>query len=151
MANEMLPGDRMLAVLSMDDLTPTEIIVLVALAFHDGPGGCRPSIDRLGGILGMNRFKVSNYLSAIREKGRIGWRKTQRRNEYTIFYSHPAVRKILTAETEEQNHPAVRKLDSSAVRKSLTQRERREEGKKPVIKEPYRETYVEGAGWIVER
>ena len=51
------PGDRMLAVLGMDDLTPTEIIVLTALSYHDGPGGCRPSIERLGGILGMNRFK----------------------------------------------------------------------------------------------
>ena len=141
----------MLSVLGMDDLTPTEIIVLTALSYHDGPGGCRPSIERLGGILGMNRFKVSNYLSAIREKGRIDWRKTQRGNEYSIFYDRPAVRKNLTAETEKENHPAVRKFDSPAVRKSLTQRERREEGKKPVIKESYRETYVEGAGWIVER
>ena len=132
---KQLPGDRMLSVLGMDDLTPTEIIVLTAVSYHDGPGGCRPSIERLGGLLGMNRFKISNYLSAIREKGRIDWRKTQRGNEYTIFYSHPAVRKILTAETEQENHPAVRKFDSPAVRKSLTQREGREEGNKPGYQE----------------
>ena len=68
-------------------------------------------------------------------RARVDWRKTQRGNEYTIFYDRPAVRKILTAETEEENHPAVRKFDSPAVRKSLTQRERREEGKTPVYQE----------------
>ena len=113
----------MLTVLGMDDLTPTEINVLAALVYHDGPGGCRPSIERLDGILGMNRFKVQNYINSIRDKGRVDWRKGQRSNEYTIIYDRPAVRKILTAETEEENHPVVRKFDSSAVRKSLTQRE----------------------------
>lgn len=141
------PGDRMLAVLGMDDLTPTEINVMAALAYHDGPGSCRPSIERLGGILGMNRFKVSNYLSAIREKGRIDWRKTQRGNEYTIFYAIPAVRKIHTA---ENNNPAVREFNSSAVRKSLTQRERREEGKSPVIrKDIYQVKHVPGIGDVL--
>ena len=132
--SKRLPGDRMLDCLGMDDLTPTEIVVITALAYHDG-GCCRPSIERLGGILGMNRFKVSNYLSAIRDKGRIDWRKTQRGNEYTIFYDRPAVRNILTAETEEENNPAVRNIGNPAVRNFLTQREGREEGNKPGYQE----------------
>ena len=62
MSTDLLPGDRMLAVLSLPDLTATEENVMVALAFHDGPGGCKPSIERLAGLLNIQRVTVNEHL-----------------------------------------------------------------------------------------
>ena len=38
--SKLPPGDRMQAVLGMDDLTAHERIVLADIAWYDGPGGC---------------------------------------------------------------------------------------------------------------
>ena len=91
------PGDRMMIVNGPSDLTPTEKNVMVALAYHDGPGGCRPTLDRLAALLGMNRFTVSDHLNNIRKKGYLWWRRGRYGNVYHIKYDNPAVREILTA------------------------------------------------------
>ena len=113
----------MLRVLGMSDLTPTQKNVLAALASFDGPGGAYPSLDTLAAMLKMNRYQVSDHLSAIRSKGRVVWRKGQRRNNYTIFYDNPAVGKTPTAEntkTGKNPNPAVGKSPVSAVGESPT-------------------------------
>ena len=114
----------MLRVLSMSDLTPTQKNVLAALASFDGPGGAYPSLDTLAAMLKMNRYQVSDHLSAIKSKGRVVWRKGQRRNNYTIFYDNPAVGKTPTAkntQTGKNPNPAVGKSPVSAVGESPTQ------------------------------
>ena len=113
----------MLRVLGMSDLTPTQKNVLAALASFDGPGGAYPSLDTLAAMLKMNRYQVSDHLSAIKSKGRVVWRKGQRRNNYTIFYDNPAVGKTPTAEntkTGKNPNPAVGKSPVSAVGGSPT-------------------------------
>ena len=95
-------GDRMLSVLRMTGLTPTEKNVLAVLAWHDGPGGCHPSIERLAGLLRTNRYAVADHLNSLKKKGRVDWKRWQSTNNYTIYYDNltvgesPTVKENLT-------------------------------------------------------
>ena len=135
MATDMLPGDRMRAVLSLP-LTAAEINMMVLLAYHDGPGNCKISIERMCGVLGIHRQTAYERLKSIKKKGYLSWQKWQSTNLYTLVYEPLTVRENHTVTEEELT---VRESPPLTVRKSLTQREegkkgRREEGKTPVIR-----------------
>ena len=85
------PGDRMLPVMAMSDLTPTEKNLLAVLAWHDGPGGCFPSIDTLADSTNANRYQVSDHIKSLEDKGRIRRQRWRSTNRYTIFYDNPTV------------------------------------------------------------
>lgn len=80
------PGDRMMACMGMSDLTPCERIVMAALAYHDGNGGCHPSMERLAGCAGMNRFTVNNHINGLVEKGRVVKQGGKTVNRYALHY-----------------------------------------------------------------
>ena len=125
-----LPGDRMLAVLSLADLTATEKNVMVALAFHDGPGGCKPSIERLAGILNIHRVTLYEHLKKIREKGYLSWQKWQSSNLYTLVYEPLTVRKFQTVKEAELTVRKTLTADCKEIPDTKGRREIREEGKK---------------------
>ena len=84
------PHERMLAVQRMEDLTHAERTILSCLAYRDGPGGCRPSAERLrieSG--GLSRAWVFEILKSLEHKGRITRRKRRGANLYTIQYGTP--------------------------------------------------------------
>ena len=64
-------GDRMAACLTMRDLTWRERCVLMAIAFHDGPGGAWPAQERIGGIVGLPRTTVNEVIASLQRKGRL--------------------------------------------------------------------------------
>ena len=132
------PGERMLSVLCLDDLTPTERLVMAALAYHDGPGGCKPGLERLAGILGFNRYKVNNYINDLVEKGRVQKQRGQAANIYIINYDPSTVRESLTVNEQAST---VRKFPDSTVRKSLTQREEGKKGRRE--SDPKQESYIQ--------
>ena len=96
------PGDRMLAVQGMSDLTHAERTVLSIIAWHDGPGTAYPSVERIAEKAGgMHRLTVIDHRNALRDKGRLSWRKGQRGSIYTINYGDVfIVRNSLTTEPD---------------------------------------------------
>lgn len=96
------PGDRMLAVQGMSDLTHAERTVLSVIAWHDGPGTAFPSVERIAEKAGgMHRTTVIDHRNALRDKGRLSWRKGQRGSIYTIDYGDAfIVRESLTTEPD---------------------------------------------------
>ena len=104
----------MLSALRMTGLTPTEKNVLAVLAWHDGPGGCRPSIERLAGLLRTNRYAVADHLNSLKKKGRVDWKRGQSTNKYTIFYDILTVGDLPTV----KENPAVG--ESPTVKENLT-------------------------------
>ena len=76
----------MLAIQAMRDLSHAERTVLSVVAWHDGPGGARPSLDRIAALAGMNRFQAGKHLKAIRRMGRIEWSHGRHVNEYKVLY-----------------------------------------------------------------
>ena len=148
---KQLPGDRMLSVLGIYDLTHAERCLMAALAYHDGPGGCHPSIERLAGILHIHRITLYEHLKKIRDKGYLQWEHGQSANVYTLVYEPLTVRETQTL----KENPTVRKSPPVTVRKSLTQREegnkgRREERESVNREGSYKTSYVEGIGEIVD-
>ena len=157
------PGDRMLAVLGMDDLTHAERCLMAVLAWHDGDGGCFPGIPSLAYHLSTKHWNVSAHLDQLEKKGRIQRRKTQRKNEYTLFYDNPCSQEI--PESRNDN-PALKdslscsqEIHGPAPKESLKltgrtgRTRRREEGKTPVYQEEnpgerISYEYVEGIGNI---
>ena len=79
-------GERMLAVVSMSDLTHAERSVLSVIAYHDGPGGAWPSLQTIADKVGLSRSRVSALVAEIERKGRLVRKKTQRTNLYTVHY-----------------------------------------------------------------
>ena len=128
-------GERMLAVLRMNDLTPAQSRVLGVIAYHDGPGGAWPSFKTIAGILALSRSWVSELVGQLEETGRLTRKKTQRTNRYTVHYENPAVRENMTAEIVDNSDKSesCRQGDPTpAVRETLTGT-----GSKPeVIKPP---------------
>ena len=129
MAGSINPGDRMLSIYSMANLTPTEKNVAAVLAYCDGPGGCKPSLDWLGEKLGMNRYTVSAHLNSIKEKGRITWKRGKSTNIYTIFYPVLTVGDSLTV----KENLTVGDSPNLTVGDSPTQRESIREDLPPVV------------------
>ena len=80
------PGDRMLSVLGMGDLTHAERTVLSVLAWHDGRGGCWPSLERIAELAVMKRSTAVGHLGTLRNKGRLSWRHGRHTNLYEIRY-----------------------------------------------------------------
>ena len=80
------PGDRMLAIQAMRDLTHAERTVLTCIAWHDGPGGARPSLERIAELAGMRRSTVVEHVKAIIAKGRITATRGRHTNTYTVWY-----------------------------------------------------------------
>ena len=95
-------GERMLAVVSMSDLTHAERSVLSVIAYHDGPGGAWPSFQTIADKVGLSRSRVSALVAEIERKGRLDRKKTQTTNLYKVHYVHPrknpAVTETVTAE-----------------------------------------------------
>ena len=86
------PGDRMLAVQRMDDLTYGERSVLTVIAWHDGRGGAFPGQDEIARILGTRPSRVNSLLQSARRKGRIRWRRRHGiagSNLYEVVYQIP--------------------------------------------------------------
>ena len=80
------PADRMLAVQGMGDLTHAERTVLTVITWHDGPGGARPSLERIAELAGVRRSTVADHVKALRGKGRLTWSHGRHVNEYTVRY-----------------------------------------------------------------
>ena len=80
-------GERMMAVLAMAGLTPTERLVLGAIAFHDGPGGAHPTAATLGkecgGLAGRT---VRGHIAKMVERGVLTKHKGRRGDRYSINY-----------------------------------------------------------------
>ena len=157
MADSINPGDRMLLIYGMEDLTPTEKNVLAVVAYCDGPGGCKPSLDWLAEKLTMNRYTVSLHLKRIKEKGRITWKSGQRGNIYTIFYPVSAVGNSRTVKNQSavgdsptvEKNPGVGDSPNPGVGDSPTQRESIRESITPLTpqrkkKRPTQEETAEG-------
>ena len=84
------PGDRMLAVQRMADLTHAERTLLTVISYHDGPNGAYPGYERLAELTGMSRFDIARYLKRLEKKGRLSHRRRQRDTSvYRIFYDPP--------------------------------------------------------------
>ena len=84
------PHDRMMAVNAMHDLTHAERTMLSCLAYRDGPGGCRPSAERLRTEAGgLSRGRVFDILTSLENKGRITRKKRRGPSQYTIRYGPP--------------------------------------------------------------
>ena len=80
----------MMRCLGMDDLTPSEQKTLAAIAYHDGPGGCYPSLDRIAELLSLTRFDIARYIKALEKKGRLRRRRRpQETSEYEVVYADP--------------------------------------------------------------
>ena len=96
------PGDRMLGVQGMSDLTHAERTVLSVIAWHDGPGTAFPSMERIAALAGgMHRSTVVEHRKALRDKGRLSWSKGQRGSIYTVDYGDVfIVRDSLTTEPD---------------------------------------------------
>ena len=96
------PGDRMLAVQAMSDLTHAERTVLSVIAWHDGSGTAFPSVERIAEKAGgIHRLTVIEHRKALRDKGRLSWRKGQRGSIYTVEYGDVfIVRESLTMEPD---------------------------------------------------
>ena len=100
MGDLIKPGDRMLAVQSMGDLTHAERTVLSVIAFHDGSGGAWPSLERIAEIAIMSRARASAIVGELERKRRLQRRKGQRTNLYIIEYGgNPAVTVFVTAQS----------------------------------------------------
>ena len=94
-----LMADRMLAVLGMADLTPHEKVVGAALAWHDGPGGCHPSILTVSELVNLHRATVTRHMRSMKKKGRLSSkRRGQKFNYYVINYGVPDVAPVVTSE-----------------------------------------------------
>ena len=71
-SDRAFPHDRMMAVNAMHDLTHAERTILSRLAYRDGPGGCRPSAERLRMEAGgLSRQRIFEILKSLERKGRI--------------------------------------------------------------------------------
>ena len=81
------PAERMMAVNAMAGLTATERSVLVAIAYHDGPGGAHPTAATLGkecgGLAGRT---VRGHIAKMVERGVLTKHKGQRGDRYSINY-----------------------------------------------------------------
>lgn len=81
------PAERMMAVNAMAGLTPTERSVLVAIAYHDGPGGAHPTAATLGkecgGLAGRT---VRGHIAKMVERGVLTKHKGRRGDHYSINY-----------------------------------------------------------------
>ena len=81
------PAERMMAVNAMAGLTPTERSVLVAIAYHDGPGGAHPTAATLGrecgGLAGRT---VRGHIAKMVERGVLTKDKGRRGDHYSINY-----------------------------------------------------------------
>ena len=75
----------MLRALGDRGVSPSERIVLAAIAYHDGPGGARPGVDRLADVTGMGRRTLFTHLASLEAKERIERRQTRGTNRYRIL------------------------------------------------------------------
>ena len=89
-SDRTFPQDRMMAVNAMRDLTHAERTILSCLAYRDGPGGCRPSAERLRTEAGgLSRQWIFEILESLERKGRITRKKRRGPSQYTIRYGPP--------------------------------------------------------------
>lgn len=111
-----LPADRMLAVLGMTDLSAAEKVVLAAMSWYDGSGGCFPSMKSIGYDTGLSRVSVNKHIQSIKKKGRLSAEHGQNVNIYIIHYDGPTVNPGLTLKDDpEQADP-----DPSTVNPGLS-------------------------------
>ena len=96
------PADRMMDALGATDLTPMERIVFAAIAYHDGPGGARPSAGKLALKLQISRGAVFAYIKALERKGRLKRRRGKHANHYDLSYARPQCREI--PDSENRRH-----------------------------------------------
>ena len=105
-----------MACLGMADLSHREARVLAVLAYHDGPGGCSPSLDRIAAECGMLRGRVAETLAALCVKGRLertpgrskGRGKGREPNRYRVDYKVPETRDCATELQRPGNRPLQR-------------------------------------------
>lgn len=89
------PADRMMAVLAMSGLSATERLVLGAIAFHDGPGGARPTAATLGTECGgMAASTVRGHIAKMVARGVLTKKKGQRGDSYSIAYEWRSDRSV---------------------------------------------------------
>ena len=79
----------MLVSLGAGGLSPGQRIVLAALAYHDGPGGARPTAERIASLAGMSRSGVFVALAALERAGWIRRRQWRGASRYTVAYGEP--------------------------------------------------------------
>ena len=80
----------MLRCLSLPGLTGNERAVLIALAYHDGRGGCFPKDHTILAETALPfRSSVIEARKGLRKKGRLRWTRGEHVNHYEIAYSEP--------------------------------------------------------------
>lgn len=112
-------GERMLAVVSMSDLTHAERSVLSVIAYHDGPGGAWPSFQTIADKVGLSRSRVSALVAEIERKGRLVRKKTQRTNLYTVHYELQ-VRPLKKTPRYDFSTGEIPELENPAVSETVT-------------------------------
>ena len=96
------PGDRMLMVLGMDDLSPPERLVVADIAWHDGPNGAFPSMQKIADDTEMHRLTANKHVQSARKKGRLIIDNNQRPNRYVIVYDKKSVVPVPTLNEPEK-------------------------------------------------
>ncbi|MCY3671538.1 MAG: helix-turn-helix domain-containing protein, partial [Alphaproteobacteria bacterium] len=79
------PGERMIAAIAAVHLGDmTRRAVLLCLAYRDGRGGSRPSVDEIAERLGKSAATVHRHLNALREAGAVWWRQSRGASRYVL-------------------------------------------------------------------
>ena len=94
-----LIGDRMLWANGLRFLNPNERTVLVAVAYHDGPGGAYPSHKLLMAETGLGRSAVWKAITGLIGRGMLSRTRRQGSNLYAVDY----ISTVPTARTLEPN------------------------------------------------
>ena len=72
----------------MRGVTYREKVLLLGLAFRDGPGGAYPSYEELADLTGIPRARVADTIKALECKGALARTRRQRSNLYAVDYAH---------------------------------------------------------------
>ena len=79
-------GDRMLWANGLRFLHPNERAILVALAYHDGPGGAFPSAELIATETGISRSAVWKAIAGLIDQGMVARKRRQTSNIYILSY-----------------------------------------------------------------
>lgn len=81
------PGERMLAVLSMQALTHRQARVAAAIAYRDGAGGASPSMKRIAEEAGLShRARAAETIAELERLGVLTRHRTKTTNVYRLAY-----------------------------------------------------------------
>ena len=83
------PLARWKAVMAMRGLTDRQKLVLLAIAFRDGPKGANPSFEIIARDVGLRRWNVTRAVKGLVEAGAVTRKRERYGNRFTINYAYP--------------------------------------------------------------